>query len=436
MLPADTGRPGSEAPQRPTDVSFKTLMHVLFVSTRSPYPLNGGHALRTYHTLREAARRHYVSFLTFVQHEEEWDGLHVLQEFCEDVVALPIPSDGKVGTAAALAGNILSSKPFVAGKYNTRAMRRAIEAVREFSSVDLFHLDMLPLSVYAGQAGSAAVVQVDHNVEYNLLERRAGAERGMGRRFWGEQARRLKAFEAAALRQADRTIAVSEIDATILRDLAPGAEVRTVPNGVDTEFFQPAPEAPDADNLVFVGAMTHFPNVDSVRFFLDDIWPRVRAARPNSRFTIIGAHPPESILAAGLMPGVRVEGQVPDIRPFVGKAAVYVVPLRVGGGTRLKILDAMAMGKAIVSTSVGCEGLDVTDGVNIAIADSPGDFAARILGLMEDPSTREQMGREARATVESKYGWERLGAIQDAVYQEAHAVALKRLQDARDKTGA
>lgn len=411
-------------------------MHVLFISTRSPYPLNGGHALRTFHTLREAARRHYVSFLTFVQHEEEWDGLPVLKEFCEDVVALPIPADGKVALAATLAGNVFSNKPYVARKYNTHGMRGAIRAVCESSAVDLLHLDMLPLSVYAGQAGSAAIVQVDHNVEYVLLERRARAERGLARRFWSEQARRLRTFEATAINKADRTIAVSDIDAAILRELAPGSEVRTVPNGVDTEYFQPLPEGPDADSLVFVGAMTHFPNVDSVRFFLDDIWPRIRAARPNARFTIIGAHPPDSIRAAGALPGVTVEGQVPDIRPFVGKASVYVVPLRVGGGTRLKILDAMAMGKAVVSTSVGCEGLEVADGLNIAIEDVPDAFAARVLALMGDARGRDEMGRAARATVQSTYGWQRLGALQEGVYQEARSVAVQRANLLRAESGA
>ncbi|HEY3266703.1 MAG TPA: glycosyltransferase [Armatimonadota bacterium] len=397
-------------------------MHVLFVSTRSPYPLNGGHPLRTYHTLREAAKRHYVSFLTFIQHEDEWDGLSVLEEFCEDVVALPVPADErKAALGAGLVGNIASRRPFVAQKYETHAMRHAIRQVVETSPVDLLHLDMLPLSVYRRDAGLVPVVQVDHNVEYILLERRAKTEGGLARMFWAQQARRLKRFEAEAIGAATRTIAVSDIDAAILRELAPGAEVRTVPNGVDVDFFEPADQPPEPDELVFVGAMTHYPNVDSVRFFVDEIWPRIRAVRPNAHFTVIGPHPPESVLAYGRLPGVTVAGLVPDIRPFVAKAAVYVVPLRVGGGTRLKILDAMAMGKAIVSTAVGCEGLEVTDGADIAVEDTPDAFAARVLGFMADATARDSMGRAARATAERLYGWPRLGEMQEAVYQEARA---------------
>lgn len=404
-------------------------MHVLFISTRSPWPLTGGHALRTFHLLREAAQRHRVSFLTFVQHEEEWDGLATLREFCADVVALPIPLSGKAAMAASLVGNLASGRPYVALKYDTRAMRVAIREVRELCAVDLLHLDMLPLAVYAAAAGAVPVVQVDHNVEYVLLERRAATERGVSRLFWNEQARRLRRFEAEALRGATRTIAVSDLDAEILRQLTPGAEVRTVPNGVDTGFFQPGVDAPDADELVFVGAMTHYPNVDSVRYFVDDILPRIRASRPNARFTVIGAHPPESIRSCGSVPGVNIVGQVPDIRPHVGKAAVYVVPLRVGGGTRLKILDAMAMGKAIVSTSVGCEGLMVTDGRDIAVEDAPATFADRVLALMGDAPRREAMGAAARDTVQAFYGWERLGAMQEAVYQEALAAGPDSARD-------
>lgn len=395
-------------------------MHILFLSTRSPYPLNGGHPLRTFHLLREAARRHSVSFLTFIQHEEEWEGLSVLREFCDDVVALPIPADaGRLPLAAGLAANALSPLPFVAQKYDTRAMRRAVARARDIGPVDLMHLDMLPLAVYDGDSGPAPVVLVDHNVEFILLERRAKTERGLARRFWTTQARRLKRFEAAAVERATRAIAVSDVDAGILRRLAPGAEVRTVPNGVDLGFFAPAEEPDDADELVFVGAMTHYPNVDSVKYFVESIWPRIRAARPAARLTIIGVHPPDDVLALGKTPGITVTGRVPDIRPYVHKAAVYVVPLRVGGGTRLKILDAMAMGKAIVSTSVGCEGLEVADGRDILVADTPEDFAARTLALMGDAGRRGTLGAAARATVESRYAWERLGEMQEAVYQEA-----------------
>lgn len=398
-------------------------MHVLFLSTRSPWPLNGGHPLRTYHLLREAAKRHRVSFLTFVQHEEEWEGLAVLEEFCDSVTALPVPSDrSRAALAASLMRNVASSLPFVAEKYDSAEMRAAIARVAEHAPVDLLHLDMLPLSVYNGAAGNPPTVLVDHNVEYILLERRAKTQRGAAKAFWAAQAARLKRFEAAAVRAATRTIAVSDVDAEILRGLVPGAEVRVVPNGVDGAFFQPGDEPDDSDNLVFVGAMTHYPNVDSVKHFVEDIWPRVRAARPAARLTVVGAHPPAAIRGYNGRDGVEVAGQVPDIRPYVQKAAVYVVPLRVGGGTRLKILDAMAMGKAIVSTPVGCEGLEVSDGENIAVAASPEDFAHRTLALMDDAAARAAMGQAARRTVLDRYGWSRLGDLQEAVYQEAVAV--------------
>lgn len=394
-------------------------MHVLFVSTRSPYPLTGGHALRTFHLLREAARRHDVTFLTFVQHPEEWDGLNVLEEFCVRVVAMETPADrSRLSLAAGLVANLPSPLPFVAAKYDTKQMRAAIAAASA-RRVDLLHLDMLPLAVYLDALPGVPTVLVDHNVEHILLERRADTESGPARLFWRVQARRLKRFEAGAVSRATRVIAVSDVDASVLRALSPGAEVRTVANGVDTGYFRPSDEPERPDEIVFVGAMTHQPNVDSVRFFCESVWPAIRAARPDARFVVIGAHPPDSVRAYGRLPGVSIEGQVPDIRPYVSRAAVYVVPLRVGGGTRLKILDAMAMGKAIVSTAVGCEGLDVRPGHDIVVADEPGDIAAKVLTLMGDASLRKALGSAARRTVEDRYTWERLGEAQEEVYREA-----------------
>lgn len=394
-------------------------MHVLFVSTRSPYPLTGGHALRTFHLLREAARRHDVTFLTFVQHPEEWDGLNVLEEFCVRVVAMETPADrSRLSLAAGLVANLPSPLPFVAAKYDTKQMRAAIAAASA-RRVDLLHLDMLPLAVYLDALPGVPTVLVDHNVEHILLERRADTESGPARLFWRVQARRLKRFEAGAVSRATRVIAVSDVDASVLRALSPGAEVRTVANGVDTGYFRPSDEPERPDEIVFVGAMTHQPNVDSVRFFCESVWPAIRAARPDARFVVIGAHPPDSVRAYGRLPGVSIEGQVPDIRPYVSRAAVYVVPLRVGGGTRLKILDAMAMGKAIVSTAVGCEGLDVRPGHDIVVADEPGDIAAKVLTLMGDAGLRKALGSAARRTVEDRYTWERLGEAQEEVYREA-----------------
>ena len=398
-------------------------MHVLFLSTRSPYPINGGHPQRTFHLLQEAARRHYVSFVTFIQHPEEWDGLDKIKEFCQEVYAFEAPSDSsKFALGAGLVANTISSRPFVAQKYDTMAFRRTIRRVREDHGIDLLHLDMLPLVAYANEAPNKAKVLVHHNVEHVLLQRRADTEKGLARRFWLEQARRLKNYEAEAVRKVTRSIAVSDVDAEILTQLAPGCQVRTVPNGVNTEYFTPMDVPVDPLEILYVGAMTHHPNVDAVRYFCEKSWPIIRAAKPNAKFTIVGAHPPPDLKALEeRYGGVTVVGQVPDIRPYVARASVYVVPLRIGGGTRLKILDAMAMGKAVVTTSIGCEGLEVTDGRDIIIADTPELFAGWVLDVMKNPEMQQAIGVSARATVERLYTWKRLGELQEMVYQEAKA---------------
>ena len=397
-------------------------MHVLFLSTRSPLPMNGGHPLRTFHTLQEAAKRHYVTFVTFIQHPEEWDGRDHIREMCDNVLAFEAPADAsRFALGTGLLRNIASNKPFVARKYDVQKVRSAIRHIKNQEIVDLYHFDMLPLSVYASEAVGKPTVLVHHNVEYKLLERRSAVETGFARTFWTQQARRLKKFEAESLERVTRSIAVSDMDAALPQDLSPLAHVHTVPNGVDTKYFQPGIGDPDPHEVVFVGSMTHQPNVDSVQYFCSDIWPLVRQGNPNARFSVVGAYPPDSVKALGSIDGVSIIGQVPDIRPYVHSAAVYVVPLRIGGGTRLKILDAMAMSKAIVSTSIGCEGLEVANGLDIVIADTPEEFARRILELLRDPERRESLGVAARGTVEARYTWDRIGELQEAVYQSARA---------------
>jgi glycosyltransferase involved in cell wall biosynthesis len=254
-----------------------------------------------------------------------------------------------------------------------------------------------------------------HNIESTLLRRRAKAERSRVRgAYLAHQAELLERLARRWSGGMALNIAVSPDDQSELERLAPGASVVQVPNGVDVDAFQPA-TATEA-GVVSVGGINWFPNRDALAYFCEDILPRVRAIVPGASMSWVGRAEEEERADYRTRHGVKLTGYVPDIRPLVRDAACFVVPLRVGGGTRLKILDAWAMGKAIVSTSIGCEGLDAVDGENILIRDTADGFAAAVADVLRDASLRARLGRAGRATVERVYSWEVIGTGMLAEY--------------------
>jgi glycosyltransferase involved in cell wall biosynthesis len=269
----------------------------------------------------------------------------------------------------------------------------------------------------------------DHNAEY-LLQRRVFETDLRRPRHWPGalysliQWRKLSRYETHVCQQVDRVAAVSAADAKALRQLVPGLDPAIVPNGVDLHFYdgavatrsQSAVHLP-ALSLVFTGKMDFRPNVDAVIWFVDEVLPRIRAERPDVHFFVVGQKPHLRLDPLRQREGVTLTGWVEDVRPYFERAAVYVAPLRMGGGTRLKLLEAMAMGKAIVSTSLGCEGFEVTDGREMCVADTAGDFAHTVLELLESPARRAALGRTARRFVETHYAWEAIVPRLERLYE-------------------
>jgi glycosyltransferase involved in cell wall biosynthesis len=245
----------------------------------------------------------------------------------------------------------------------------------------------------------------EHNVEYQIWRRLATLERRVARRTLLEiEWRKLRRCEAAACAAADLTIAVSEEDRQALNDVARGARITSVPTGVDTAYFAPGgrPEVPR--RIVFTGSMDWYPNQDAVLHFIEAILPRIRAEIPEVSFTVVGRNPGPRLTSLARL-GVTVTGTVADVRPYIDEAALYVVPLRAGGGTRLKIFEALAMAKAVVSTTIGAEGLGVTSDRDIVLADGPDAFARAVVSLLRDGPARHRLGHAGRALVESAYTW-------------------------------
>lgn len=393
-------------------------MKVLFLSQIVPYPPHGGVLQRGYHIVRELGRRATVHLLAFV-HPDELptpealdESRRVLGQFCATVDYFPLWAKASaLHTVAALGTGILSSRPFSTVAHRSPAFQRQVAAALAGERFDVVHVDTIALHPFVDPAPDAATVLTHHNIESMLLERRAQVEtRAVPRWVLQRESRKLAAYERLVAPRYDANLMMSADDARLLERRAPGVCTAVVPNGVDIDYFAPGPVSEQQPAVVYTGGMNMLANRDAVMHFTGAIWPRITAAVPEVRFFAVGQDPPAELHeAASRDPRIVVTGKVPDIRPYVRQAAVYIVPIRVGGGTRLKVLDAMASGKALVSTSVGCEGIRVEPGTHLVVADEPVAFADATIALLRDPARRAALGQAARHLAEGEYAWSIVG---------------------------
>lgn len=397
---------------------------LLFLCQTLPFPPDGGVQIRTYNVLRLLARAFDVTALCFYRAgicrseaavRSAVAGLEALPGVAS-VEAFPIPQEhSRARLVWDHLRSVASRRAYTVFSYASADFRARVEELLRTRAFDLVHVDSLDLSGYLPLLRGTPVVCVHHNVESALLRRRAENESSpLRRRYVALQAELLEAEERRWCGRVALNVAVSEEDRTRFGRLAPGAPFTVVPNGVDTGTFRPA--AVPQQGLVFVGGYSWYPNRDALAHFADDILPLLRAQVPEVEVRWVGRAPDEVRRAYRERHGLELTGYVEDIRPLVHRAACYVVPLRVGGGTRLKILDAWAMGKAVVSTRVGCEGLDARDGENILVRDDPAEFAAAVRRVLEDEGLRARLGEGARRTAEEAYEWEVIGRSMAADY--------------------
>ena len=392
------------------------MARILALTSRMPWPPREGHQLRSYHVLDALASRHQVHLLSCLRRDDDPAAGAPLRDKLEAFETFPIPAEhSRVALAAALARGSCTRAPFVAAKYAFAALRRRAAELARRS--DLVHVDMLPLmAAVAGIEPRTPIVLNAHNVEHALLEARLRVEpRLAARAFLRSQCGRLREFERAACQRASTVLACSEDDAAQLRRMAPGTPIEIVPNGVDLDFNRPGDAPPRAAQLVFVGQMGWFPNRDGVEWFLAEILPRILAERPDARFVLVGK-PGPLVVPAALHAGVELAGFVDDVRKPVLESAVYVVPLRAGSGTRLKVLEAMALGKAIVTTRIGAEGIELEPGRDACFADDAEGFARAVVRLLEQPPEVQRLGAAARRAAELRYGWSAIGAAMLPAY--------------------
>jgi sugar transferase (PEP-CTERM/EpsH1 system associated) len=385
---------------------------ILWLNAGLLLPLDKGGKLRTWHLMRHLAARHDITYVSFSEPSQRTGHRTGMREVCRRLETVPRadPAKGTLRFYADAARYLVDPIPYAVAKYRSPAYAARVAELLGAAAFDAVVCDFLPPVVNLPAKLPCPSILFTHNVEAEIWRRHAeNATNPLSRQLLTRQWERMLRFEREALSRFDLVLAVSEADGATFDRLYPGAlgrPVHVVQTGVDTRYFAPLPEVPvRRAHLVFTGSMDWLPNEDGMAYFVREILPLIRRREPDATLSIIGRSPTPAVRRLAEQPGVEVTGSVDDVRPHLAAGSVYVVPLRIGGGTRLKIFEAMGMAKAVVSTSIGAEGLPVSDGTNIVLADDPGAFAEAVVRLIRDAAARRVIEQAARRLVVERYDW-------------------------------
>jgi glycosyltransferase involved in cell wall biosynthesis len=428
-------------------------MRILLITPTLPIPTSGGRT-RLFNLVKHLSRRHEVSVICFLQ-PGEGQSLPSLALYCRNLVTVPfapLHSSGKWRNRTLGWSQILfRSRPRFASTFPVDTMREPLRQVLRSGAYDVAVLNNLALVELSDELGALPAVLAEENVESDVARQAWHVAQNPVHRLrdwltW----RRLVAFEKYWLGRFSVCAAVSEDDAALLRRMSPASQVHVVPNGVDTEFFAPPsspageklstepelpggidreplearePVEPQTPHLLFSGVLTYAPNVQGLTWFCDQVLPRILAAQPQAVLEICGLHMSPSVLALGRHPAVHVTGFVPDLRPKLWSATASVAPLWIGGGTRLKILEALAAECPVVTTSVGAKGLSLVDGRHLLVADTAATFADRVLDLLASTDLRRRLATAGRQAVVEAYDWQSIAPLLEAACEHAMELA-------------
>ncbi|MFU8833104.1 MAG: glycosyltransferase family 4 protein [Wenzhouxiangella sp.] len=402
-------------------------MRILWLSHLLPWPPKGGLMQRSYYLMRELARHHEVRIVAFRQRahqpDETWmhEAMAAISEFAELKDVFDLPEDRRLGGRPLLAlHSLFPGPPYTIRWGMCPEYRDAVQrAITEFRP-EVVHFDTVSLAPYLDLCGNVPAVLNHHNIESHMLLRRAEQETNPLKKFYfWQEGTRLAAYERKVARQFHLHLVCADLDGERLVGNVGSVPVEVVPNGVDLAYFQPASAGTiqRPDSMIFVGGLSWYPNAAAMRFFVEQVWPTLSERRPAAELSIIGRSPPTDLAkAAQRDPRIQVMGFVDDIRPIVDAAMVYICPIFDGGGTKLKMIDAMAMGKAIVAHPVAAEGLGLTNGHDVLMTEDPGEMAELCIRLFDDPDLRRRIGQAARTRAEQVFGFDAIGAALAKTY--------------------
>lgn len=404
---------------------MKSQLNAVIVDGDVSYPATSGKRLRTLNLMLRMAERHRVTYIA--RNHGDPAEARPAREFLEDhgirtiIVEHPLPRKSGPLFYMRLAGNLLSLLPYSVATHVSPPMQRVLQEHAAHNQVDVWQFEWTPY-LRALPDPRACKLLIAHNVDSLIWQRYHETATGLLRRLYiHEQWRKFERFERDALAEATRVVAVSSEDASLIRDRFGQPRVDVVENGIDRQYFEAVRGERDPKTLLFLGALDWRPNLDGVDFLLGDILPRVRQQVPDVRMRIVGRRPPSSLRQRAEQAGIELHADVPDVRPFLAESGIMVVPLRIGGGSRLKILEALACGLPVVSTTVGAEGLELTPGQEYVRADAADEIAQRLVAGIRAPAQIQAMAEHARGGVLVKYDWDTLAGKLEGVWEKCAA---------------
>ena len=398
-------------------MALSKKMKILFLSPTVPFPLTDGGRIRVFNLLKQIAAKNDVTLLALETQPTDADGVTELQQLGIQVHLVPnAPTLPRVSFGT-LANAFLKRQPITVARYDLPVYRQKFRELVATENFDLVHYEMFHTAQFRTEVDLPSVLS-QQNVDSAIWRRLCGETANPFYKFayWTQQLA-FQRYERVLSPKFDAVTCTSDIDATVFERLCAEDTIEIIPNGVDVTHYQPDFTSEAPAHLIYIGSMDWYPNEDAVAFFADEVLPGIQDKVPDVQFSIVGGNPSARVQKLTAREGVVVTGRVPEIKPYFAEATVFVVPLRIGSGTRLKILEALAMAKAIVSTSVGAEGLDLKDGEEIFIADEPTAFADAVTRLLTDASLRRRVGENGRARVEQDYDWRSIGEKLHTLYE-------------------
>ena len=395
------------------------MKKVLIIDEEVPFPPNTGKRIRTFNLLKRLQQNHSIVYLCY---DNKTSILPELKNVTFIQLPSPVLEQKGIPFYSALLRNIFSSRPYTVDRHCSPLMQRTVASLLEKGGFDLIHCEWTPytenIKTWLSQIPS---VMSAHNIETQIWHRYCLAEKNLFKKlFIFTQWKKMDRYERKASKLYGEVIAVSDLDKKVFHDVFGCSRVTVVPNGVDEVCFSPGTEKPKPHSLIFTGSMDWRPNQDGVVFFLRDIFPLIQKELPESTLTIAGREPPRWLTDLGKKTkGVTLTGTVEDIRPFIFQSALVVVPLRIGGGSRLKILEALSMEKTVLSTSIGAEGLNLQDEEHLIIKDTPDSFASAAVDMLANPEKYSALGYQGRKRVLEQYTWDSIGRLMEQVWARA-----------------
>jgi glycosyltransferase involved in cell wall biosynthesis len=418
-------------PLLPHTTMDRERLKILFLAPFAPSPPTFGAQRRVEGLMAALARRHEITAVSVIPDDQDARAAErAMRAYSSEVVLVSRPDWDGPGKRLLQVRSLLSSRSLVRRLYHLPALHQVLHRLLSARAYDIVNVELPFLalrSLAKSPPGTPAprLIVDEHNIEFDLARQQARSEMGLARRVYNAiNWRKIRREEMKIWAEFDGVAFCSAADEARARALVPSIRSVVVPNAVDIEYFKPRPTdpPPDGNTVMFFGALNYFPNQDGILYLLREVWPLIEKSKPKARLKIVGQQPTPEILAYQ-GPRIEVAGKVDDLRPHLASAAVSLAPLRIGGGTRFKILEAMAMGRPVVSTSLGAEGIDAEPGRHLLLADDATSFAAAVSRVLGDAELASRLGREGRALVEARYSWGSAAQALEGLYRQVLAAS-------------